>query len=344
MNQKVNKRSPRVAVIGATGMVGRELIRILEERSFKLSQLDLFASSRSSGEVIEFKGDELPVVELVSADQIDADIAFFGAGSKVSLDFIDKLVKKGCICIDKSSAYRMRDGVPLVVPEVNGHLLASKKYHIIASPNCVATPLVQVLSPIHKMVGLDQVVVSTYQAVSGAGKEASDELESQVRDLFNMRDVKADIFGKRIAFNVLPFIPARGAVDDFGKTDEEIKLIEETKKILGLAELKMEATCVRVPVFNGHSMSVTISTKMPIKIKDALDTLSKSPGIMIIDNPEQQSYPTPIDACGEDVTLVGRIRPNTSVEHGLTLWISSDNLRGGAALNAVRIAENLDLE
>lgn len=293
------------------------------------------------GEEIDFRGDSLPVRELTSVDQIEADLAFFGAGAKVSLDFIDKLAQKGCICIDKSSAYRMRPNVPLVVPEVNGHLLREKKSSIIASPNCVATPLVQVLAPIHRLAPLDQVVVSTYQAVSGAGKEASDELELQVRDLFNMRDVKASVFGKQIAFNVLPFIPARGPVDTQGKTDEEIKLIEETKKILDLQGLKMEATCVRVPVFNGHSMSVTLSTKSQLKIDVVLDTLAKTPGIMIIDNPAQFSYPTPLDASGEDVTLVGRIRPNTSAPFGVTLWISSDNLRTGAALNAVKIAENL---
>lgn len=342
--EKSLAKIPRVAVVGATGMVGRELIRILEERSFKLASLELFASGQSAGETIDFKDDSLDVQELTSADQIQADIAFFGAGAKVSLDFIEKLTAKGTICIDKSSAYRLRDNVPLVVPEVNGHLLKGSKHKIVASPNCIATPLVQVLGPIHKLAQLESVIVSTYQAVSGAGKKASDELESQVRDLFNMRDVNTDVFGKRIAFNVLPVIPAHGPINQLGKTDEEVKLIEETKKILQLPDLKMEATCVRVPVFNGHSMSVTIATKKPIKIDDALDILTKAPGIMLIDHPEKGSYPTPLDACGEDVTLVGRIRPNTSAPCGLSLWISCDNLRTGAALNAVRIAETILLE
>ncbi|HXW52667.1 MAG TPA: aspartate-semialdehyde dehydrogenase [Myxococcota bacterium] len=337
-------KNPRVAVIGATGMVGRELVRILEERSFKLSHLALFASPNSAGTVIDFKGEELVVQELKSVDQIDADLAFFGAGSKVSLAMVEPLAKKGTICIDKSSAYRMREHVPLVVPEVNGYLLQKDFPTIIASPNCVATPLVQALAPIHKAAELDQVVVATYQAVSGAGKAASDELETQVRDLFNMRDVDTQVFGKRIAFNVLPCIPARGSINHLGKTDEEVKLIEETKKILDAGELRMEATCVRVPVFNGHSMAVSLGTKRPIKVNDALDILTKAPGIMMVDRLDLGVYPTPLDASGEDRTLVGRLRENTATSHGLSLWISSDNLRTGAALNAVRIAETLMLE
>lgn len=339
-----SNKKPRVAIIGATGMAGRELISILEERSFPLSSLSLFASHKSAGEIIDFMGESLKVEELINADQVKADIAFLAAGSKVSLGLVDKLVKQGVICIDKSSAYRLRPDVPLVVPEVNGHLLKSKTAKIIASPNCVVAPLVQVLMPIHKLAQLEQVIISTYQAVSGAGKHGSDELETQVRDLFNMRDPITDVFGKRIAFNVLPFIPAKGPVDHLGKTDEEAKVIEETKKILVLNDLKMEATCVRVPVFNGHSIAVTIATQKSIKIDDALDSLAKAPGIILIDNPQQQSYPTPLDACGKDQTLVGRIRPNTSANFGLTLWISSDNLRTGAALNAVRIAETITLE
>lgn len=343
MTKSAHKK-PHVAIIGATGMVGRELIRILEDRSFKLASLQLFASKNSAGEEIDFDGDTIVVEELVNVEQVKADIAFFAAGSKVSMAFIDKLAALGTVCIDKSSAFRMRDNVPLIVPEVNGHLLKNNQYKIIASPNCVATPLAQVLAPLHKHAPITQVVVSTYQAVSGAGQHGANELETQVRDLFNMRDPRTDFFGKRIAFNVLPCIPARGTVDHQGKTDEEVKLIEETKKILDHKELKIEATCARVPVFNGHSLSVAIATTKAIKVDEALDILSKAPGIIVIDHPEKEGYPTPLDACGEDLTLVGRIRPNTSVECGLSLWISSDNLRTGAALNAVRIAETLILE
>jgi aspartate-semialdehyde dehydrogenase len=339
----INKK-PRVAIVGATGMVGRELIRILEERSFKLSSLDLFASVKSMGKTIEFMGEDITVLELKNDQQIKADLVFFAAGLKVSQALVEKVAKRGSICIDKSSAHRMHEDVPLIVAGVNHHKLKENKKNIIASPNCVATPLAQVLFPIHQIAQLSEVVVSTYQAVSGAGQLASDELELQVRNLFNMRDISTNVFKKRIAFNVLPYIPAQGKLNDLGKTDEEVKLIEETKKILELKELRMDATCVRVPVFNGHSMAVNIVTKNPIKTKEALDILAKAPGIIIADNPEKDIYPTPMDACGEDLTLVGRIRPNTAATFGLSLWISSDNLRTGAALNAVRIAETILLE
>lgn len=334
----------RIAIIGATGMVGRELINILEDRAFKLTSLQLFASSNSAGESIEFNGDSIVVEELTSADQVKADIAFFAAGSYISKQFVEALAERGITCIDKSSAYRLRRDVPLIVPEVNGHLVKGG-HKIIASPNCIATPLAQVLAPLHRAYSLKQVVVSTYQAVSGAGKRGFDELEEQVRQLFNMREPEnMPVFGKRIAFNVLPFIPGSSAVDELYKTDEESKVIAEVRKILDEEELPLEVTCVRVPVFNGHSMSVSLAFDKPIKIDDALDTLAKAPGIILIDNPGLQSYPTPLDACGKDLTLVGRIRPNTSTPFGLSCWIASDNLRTGAALNAVRIAETIMLE
>lgn len=335
------QKNLRIAVIGATGMAGRELIRILEERTFSITDLALFSSEKSAGSTIDFRGDEIIVKELTSTDDIQADIAFFSAGGKISQAHIEKLAARGVLCIDKSSAFRLAAHVPLVVPDVNSHELKKKDLRIVASPNCIATPLVQVLKPLHEKAELLQVVVCTYQAVSGAGKHGTDELESQVRDLFNMRDPSCEVFGKRIAFNVLPFIPAKGDVDSDGKTDEEAKIIAETKKILGLSDLKIDVTCVRVPVFNGHSMAVHIATKNPIKIDDAIHTLSSAPGIILIDNPQKGSYPTPQDASGEDVTLVGRIRQNTAATHGLSLWISSDNLRTGAALNAVRIAETI---
>lgn len=335
---------PRIAVIGATGMVGRELIKILEEREFKLLSLDLYASGKSAGETIEFRGEELDVTELRSPDQIDADLVFFSAGSDISLKFVDVLCARGVICIDKSGAYRMQENVPLVVFGVNDHLVKKPYPKIIASPNCIATPLAQVLAPLKTLANIEQVVVSTYQAVSGAGQTATLELESQVRNLFNLRDVETNVFGKQIAFNLLPVIPAFSKLDGAGKTDEEVKLIEETKKILELKDLKMDATCVRVPVFNGHSMAVSIGTTSAIKVADAVDILGKTKGLMVLNDPEKDIYPTPLDASGEDVTLVGRIRPNTAVTNGLNFWISSDNLRTGAALNAVRIAETITLE
>ncbi|USN51413.1 MAG: aspartate-semialdehyde dehydrogenase [Myxococcales bacterium] len=330
-----------ISVIGATGLVGRELLHILEERSFPVSAVKLFCSERSRGEKIEFMGDEHVVEELISPEQIDSDIAFFAAGDKISRTFVDQVAHRGVICIDKSSALRMREDVALVVADVNDKGLKEHSSKIIATPNCVATPLAQVLSVINQQSPLESVVLSTYQAVSGAGKAGADELETQVRDLFNLRDSKSPVFGRRIAFNVLPFIPALSLIDEQGKTSEEKKIIEETQKILSLPELKMEVTCVRVPVFNSHSMSVNIATKNEIKLNDMLETLAKTPGIILIDEPTQGKYPTPLDASGEDMTLVGRIRPNTSVKYGLSLWIVSDNLRTGAALNAVRIAEKL---
>lgn len=340
MNNKI--KSPSVSVIGATGMVGRELIRILEERQFKFSELKLFASAKSAGLKIECGDEEFVVEELKDANQVDTDIAFFAAGSKISKLFIEKIAAQGTVCIDKSSYFRMDPHTPLVVNEVNASDALGK--NIIASPNCIATPLVQALAPLHKLAGLEQVIVCTYQAVSGTGQAGSDELESQVRDLFNMREVKTKVFGKRIAFNVLPAIPAQIAFDELGKSEEEAKVIQETQKILKLPKLKMDITCVRVPVFNGHSMAVHLAFKNACKISDALDTLSKAPGIILVNDSQKTNYPTALDACGKDMTLVGRVRPNTSAQNGLSLWIVSDNLRTGAALNAVRIAETITME
>lgn len=330
-----------VSVIGATGMTGRELLRILEERSFPISHIKLFSSKNSAGEKMEFRGEDIVVEELVSPEQITTQIAFFAAGGAVSRAFVDQVAERGTICIDKSSALRMREDVALLVADVNDDILKHQPPKIIASPNCVATPLTQVLAPIHRLAPLESVVISTYQAVSGAGKHGTDELETQVRDLFNLRDPKINVFGQRIAFNVLPFIPGKGTINEQGKTEEEWKVIEECQKILGLPHLKMEATCVRVPVFNGHSMAVSIATTKEIKINDVVEVLAKTPGIIVVDDPIKAKYPTALDASGEDMTLVGRIRPNTAAQYGLSLWIVSDNLRTGAALNAVRIAEKL---
>jgi len=336
------KKIPSISVVGATGMVGRELIRILEERQFKFSKLKLFASKKSAGLKIACGDDEFIVEALEDAWQVDTDIAFFAAGSKISKRFVEKIAAQGTICIDKSSYFRMDSSVPLVVNEVNPRDALGQK--IIASPNCIATPLAQVLAPLHKLAELEQVIVCTYQAVSGAGQAGSDELESQVRDLFNMREVKTKVFGKRIAFNVLPAIPGNAAFDDLGKSEEEAKVIQESQKILELPALNMDITCVRVPVFNGHSMAVHLAFKNPCKISDALDALSQAPGIILVNDSLKTNYPTALDACGNDMTLVGRVRPNTSAQNGLSLWIVSDNLRTGAALNAVRIAETITME
>jgi aspartate-semialdehyde dehydrogenase len=338
----MNNKKASISVIGATGMVGRELLRILEERAFTFSKLKLFASAKSAGQKLTVGDDDYLVEELKDAAQIDTALAFFAAGSEISKKYLKKAASLGVICIDKSSYMRMNPDIPLVVSGVNDH--AIKNSHIITIPNCIATPLVQALAPLHKLYELSQVIVCTYQAVSGAGKAGFNELESQVRDLFNLRDIKSSVFGKRIAFNVLPYIPALGGLDDLGKSDEESKIIEETQKILEIPNLAIDATCVRVPVFNGHSLAVHIATKKPCKISQALHTLKSSAGIIVIDDTEKISYPTPLDASGNDMTYVGRVRPNTAVPHGLSFWIASDNLRTGAALNAVRIAETITME
>lgn len=330
-----------ISVIGARGVVGRELLSILETSSLSIKKILLFGSERSEGEIIDFKDESHIIKKLTSPHQIEGDIAFFCAGSAVSEQYIERVSEAGTICIDKSSFFRMSDKALLIVPEINGDLLKEQDINIIASPNCVVIPLVQVLAAINKISPIEHIHVVTFQAVSGAGQAGHDELEEQIRNLFNMREVKTKVFQKRIAFNVLPFIPAHSPLDQLGKTEEEIKVIEETKRILDRKDLAMEVTCVRVPVFNGHSMSVHIATKESIFVPLVKDTLSRSPGLMLIDESSTMKYPTPNDASGEDLTLVGRVRTNTAVPHGLSLWISSDNLRTGAALNAVRIAETL---
>lgn len=339
----MNKKYPRVAIIGALGIVGQELIHILAERNFKLKSLSLFGSKKSHGKTINFRDEELSINELTHVDQIEADLAFFCAGAKVSLDFIDKLRAKGCICIDKSSAYRLKHDIPLITFEVNGHSL-TKEHRIIASPNCVVTPLTQVLAIINKLASINQVIVSTYQAVSGAGIKGSNELEEQVRNLFNMREIKPSVFPKQIAFNLLPVIPSEALLDNMGKTDEEVKIILETKKILNLPDLAMEVSCVRVPVFNSHSMSVSIGCDHYIDLNEATKALKHAKGIKVIDDIKNNLYPTPLLANGQDDTLVGRIRLNTAAPFGISLWITSDNLRTGAALNAVKIAETMSWE
>jgi aspartate-semialdehyde dehydrogenase len=342
---KTSKFKPcSVAIIGATGVVGRELIRILEEGPLLITKLKLFASERSAGELLSFRDEDVMVQVLSSAEQIDTDIAFFAAGSKVSKQYIETAAANGTTCIDKSSAFRLDKDVPLIVAGVNSDILKDDSYKIIASPNCVATPLCQVLSPIEKMAGISQVIAVSLQAVSGAGKEGSDELESQIRDLFNLREIQTEVFGQRIAFNALPFVPARSAIDALGKTEEEAKVIEETKKILTLPKLKMDITCVRVPVFNGHSLAVHIATERPIDFNALNNTLKNSPGIMIVDEPKKGIYPTPLMASGQDVTFVGRLRKNTAAKNGISLFLASDNLRTGAALNAARIAEIITME
>lgn len=334
MSKKLN-----VAVVGATGIVGAEVIGLLEERDFPVGELRLMASGRSAGEIIQCFGKDITVEALAAADFTGVDVVFSSAGASVSLEFAPLAVKAGAIVIDKSSAFRMDPEVPLVVPEVNG-AEAFKSKGIISSPNCSTIPLVMVLAPLHRQFVVKRVVVSTYQAVSGAGQKGGDELIAQTTAILNRRPMPLEAFPHQIAFNVIPqveiFTP-----ESAGYTTEEEKVRDETRKIMGLPDLRVTATCVRVPVINGHSESVNIEFEKPVSPQKAREILAGSPGIKVMDDPLEGVYPMAIEASGRDEVLVGRIRADETVESGLNLWLSADNIRKGAALNAVQIAEQL---
>ena len=326
-----------VGVVGATGAVGREMLKILESRSFPAAEIKALASSRSAGERLSFQNKELLVEELTEDSFQNLDLALFSAGGDTSKKFAPIAAEAGCVVVDNSSAWRMDPEVPLVVPEVNPHHLARHK-NIIANPNCSTIQMVVVLKPLHDAATIKRVVVSTYQAVSGSGQKAVQELESQVRALFNMQEVECNVYPHQIAFNCLPHI------DDFQDNDyskEEMKMVNETKKIMDDDSIKVTATTVRVPVFYGHSESVNVETAKKISAKEARVMLSQAPGIRVLDNPREKIYPMAIEAAGEDETFVGRIREDNTVDNGLDLWIVADNIRKGAALNTVQIAEEL---
>ncbi len=332
----------RIAVVGATGVVGRETIAILKERNFPVAELRLLASERSAGEQVDFGDDELFIEKLTPDSFKGMELVFFAAGGSISREMTKVAAEAGAVCIDKSSVFRMDDDVPLIVPEVNGHVLGDyKKRRLISTPNCSTIQLVQVLAPLHKKAGLKRVICSTYQAVSGVGKAGLEELEQQVRLLFNFQEMKTDVFGQRIAFNALPAIPGKNAFDEDGVSQEEKKMIVETRKILELPDLPIGVTCVRVPVFNGHSEAVHLAFDKPISPDEVRGLLAAEPNLVVIDDPKEDLYPSAADAVGEDNTLVGRVRRDPAQENGIALWIVSDNLRTGAALNAVRIAEHL---
>lgn len=326
-----------VAVVGATGVVGTEAIGLLEERDFPLASLRLVASGRSAGDQISFRGSSITVEALGSFDFHGIDLVLSAPGASVSLEYVPRAVAAGCLVIDKSSAFRMDPAVPLVVPEVNRADLA-RAAGIIASPNCTSIPLSMVLAPLHREFGLRRVVVSTYQAVSGAGQKAADEFIGQAVAILNRRPMPLKEFPHQIAFNVLPHVETFVEADG-GYSTEETKVRDETRKILGLPELRVTATCVRVPVVNGHSESVNIEFERPVTPARAREILAAAPGIQVMDAPAEDLYPMPVEASGGDSVLVGRIRADDTVESGLNLWLSCDNLRKGAALNAVQIAE-----
>ncbi|MFV0420955.1 aspartate-semialdehyde dehydrogenase [Oleidesulfovibrio sp.] len=326
-----------VAVVGATGAVGREMLKTLEEREFPAYEVRALASARSAGTTVPFKGGELTVQELTEDSFGDVDIALFSAGGGTSAKFAPHAVKAGCVVVDNSSQWRMDERCPLVVPEVNPDDL---KWHngIIANPNCSTIQMVVALKPLHDAATIRRVVVSTYQAVSGTGQKAIDELETQVRQMFNLQEPEAKVYPHRIAFNCLPHIDV--FLED-GYTKEERKMIEETVKIMGDASIKVTATTVRVPVFYGHSESLNVETEKKLTAAQARAVLSQAPGVTVLDNPEEKIYPMAIDAAGEDDTFVGRIREDHTIENGLNMWVVADNLRKGAALNAVQVAEEL---
>ena len=328
----------KVAVIGATGNVGREMLDILAERRFPADEVVALASSRSIGTEVSFGDKTLKCKHLDTYDFSDTDIALMSAGGAISKDWSPKIGAQGCVVIDNSSAWRMDPDVPLIVPEVNADATAGfGKKNIIANPNCSTAQLVVALKPLHDRFGIRRVVVSTYQSVSGAGKEGMDELFAQTRAVFVSDPVEGKKFPKRIAFNLIPQIDV--FMED-GFTKEEWKMMAETKKILD-PKIKLTATCVRVPVFISHSESVNVEFEKPVTADEARDILREAPGVLVIDKHEPGGYITPHEAAGEDATYISRIREDATVENGLAFWCVSDNLRKGAALNAVQIAEVL---
>jgi aspartate-semialdehyde dehydrogenase len=328
-----------VAVAGATGAVGNQMITCLEEMNFPVKALCLLASARSVGRKLRFKGDLVEVQELKENSFKGIDIALFSAGGSPSERFAPAAAKDGCVVIDNSSAWRMDPQVPLVVPEVNPHAVAQySQKGIIANPNCSTIQMVVALNPIHRKYGIRRIVVSTYQSVSGTGKKAIDELFNQTRSMINFLEVERSVYPHRIAFNCLPHIDK---FLDNGYTKEEMKMVNETRKIMEDPSIGVTATTVRVPVFFAHSESVNVETRLPCPPDEVRTLLASAPGVKLVDDPGRNLYPLATDAAGQDLTLVGRIRRDESVANGLNLWIVADNIRKGAATNAVQIAHVL---
>ena len=337
MDQKYN-----IAVAGATGNVGREIINILEERNFPIDNLYLLASSKSKGKKINYKDQEIIVEDLSKFDFSKVQISLFSAGGSVSAEFAPKAAATGCIVIDNTSYFRMNNNVPLIIPEVNVEELEiffdnKKRSNIIANPNCSTIQMVVALKPLHDTAIVNRVVVSTYQATSGAGKDAMDELFNQTQDIYTNKPIEKNKFTKQIAFNAIPHI------DSFvenGNTKEEEKMINETKKILDEG-IKVSATCVRIPVFIGHAESINIEFDSPLSEQKASQILNNFENISVVDYRKDEGYITPVEAAGEDKVYVSRIREDHTIDNGLNIWVVSDNLRKGAALNAVQIGEVL---
>lgn len=327
----------KVAIVGATGAVGDQMKEILQERNFPVEKLGLFASSRTAGKSLEFKGEQIIVTELTPESFKGLEIALFSAGANISKEYVPYAVKAGCVVIDNSSAFRMQSDVPLVVPEINPSDL---KWHkgIIANPNCSTIQMVMVLKPLYDKAGIKRVVVSTYQSTSGTGWKAMIELREQCEAIINKKEVNIQVYPYQIAFNIIPqsgnFLPS-------GYTVEELKMVNETRKILGDETIAISATAVRVPVFISHCEAVNVELKQKLTASQAKEILSSVIGVKVVDNPEDLIYPYPLMAKNTDEVYVGRIREDLSVPFGLDMWIVADNLRKGAALNAVQIAEKM---
>ena len=335
----MKKDTYNVAVVGATGAVGEQMREVLGERLFPVGELRLLASERSAGQYLDFREGQIRV-EVLGEDSFEGiDIALFSAGGQISARFAPLAVNSGAVAVDNTAHFRMEPDVPLVVPEVNAKEIAYyKKRGIIANPNCSTIQMVVALKPIHDAARIKRVVVSTYQSVSGAGRMAMEELSQQVAALFNGREIATERFPHQIAFNCIPHIDV---FMDGGYTKEEIKMINETRKILGEPSLAVTATTVRVPVFCSHSESVNVETEKKLTAADVKAILREAPGVIVADEPENNVYPMAIDAIGKDAIYVGRIREDNSIPNGINLWIVADNLRKGAATNAVQIAEIL---
>ncbi len=329
-----------VAVVGATGAVGEAMIAILEERNFPVGNLFPLASQRTAGSRIAFKGRQVRVGVLADFDFNKVRLGLFSAGAGVSAEYAPQAVAAGCVVIDNSSHFRNDDDIPLVVPEVNPHAVADfSARNIIANPNCSTIQMVVALKPIHDAVGIERINVATYQSVSGTGREAMAELAGQTAALLSGKDIECNVYPKQIAFNVLPHIDV---FMDNGYTREEMKMVWETRKIMGDDSIKVNATCVRVPVFFGHSEAVHLETREKLSVDEARRLLAEAPGVVVMDEPGEVGYPTSVgESAGQDPVFVGRIREDLSHPRGLDLWVVSDNVRKGAALNSIQIAEIL---
>ena len=334
------RRQYSIAIVGATGAVGETLLEVLEERNFPVDKLYLLASERSAGVTRSFKGKQLRIENLADFDFDKAQIGLFSAGGAISREYAPKAAAAGCVVVDNTSEFRYQDNIPLVVPEVNPEAIASyTETGIIANPNCSTIQMLVALKPIYDAVGIKRINVCTYQAVSGSGKEAMEELASQTANLLNAKSIQPEVYAKQIAFNVLPHIDT---FQDNGYTKEEMKMVWETQKIMGDATIAVNPTAVRVPVFFGHSEACHIETRKKITASQARSLLSTAPGIVVLDEHENGGYPTPVtEAAGSNAVFVGRIREDISHSNGLNLWVVSDNVRKGAATNSVQIAELL---